>query len=128
MTMEKKYRLLKDDTIIVGGKTLYRIEALRDFADVKKGDKGGYVEEEEMLSHEMIAGYLTTLMYLTTLGYLAMLWYLVTLVCLARLSCLATLVCLTTFGYLETLGYVDMLMYAAMLGCLEPHGYVGTQK
>lgn len=49
--MEKKYRLLEDDIITVGGKTLYRIEALRDFADVKKGDKGGYVESEDNLSH-----------------------------------------------------------------------------
>lgn len=49
--MEKKYRLLEDDTITVGGRTLYRIEALRDFANVKKGDKGGYVEKEDNLSH-----------------------------------------------------------------------------
>ena len=49
--MKKKYRLLKNDTITVGGRTLYRIEALRDFADVKKGDKGGYVESEDNLSH-----------------------------------------------------------------------------
>ena len=34
------------------GHTLYRIEALRDFNDVKKGDLGGYVENEENLSHE----------------------------------------------------------------------------
>lgn len=52
MTMEKKYRLLEDDTITVGGRALYRIEALRDFADVKKGDKGGYIESEINLSHE----------------------------------------------------------------------------
>lgn len=50
--MKKKYKLLKDDTTIVDGRTLYRIEALRDFADVKKGDKGGYVESEKNLSHE----------------------------------------------------------------------------
>lgn len=49
--MEKKYRLLKNDTITVDGRTLYRIEALRDFADVEKGDKGGYVESEDNLSH-----------------------------------------------------------------------------
>ena len=49
--MEKKYRLLENDTITVGGKTLYRIEALKDFASVKKGDKGGYVESEDNLSH-----------------------------------------------------------------------------
>ena len=43
MTMEKKYRLLENDTITVGSGTLYRIEALKDFANVKKGDKGGYI-------------------------------------------------------------------------------------
>ena len=52
MTMEKKYRLLEDETITIDGRTLYRIEALRDFADVKKGDKGGYIESEINLSHE----------------------------------------------------------------------------
>lgn len=48
--MEKKYRLLEDDTVLVDGRTLYRIIALRDFADVKTGDKGGYVESENNLS------------------------------------------------------------------------------
>ena len=50
--MEKKYKLLENDTVTVGGRTLYRIEALRDFADVKKGDKGGYVESEDNLSQK----------------------------------------------------------------------------
>ncbi len=50
--MEKKYRLLEDDTITVCGRVLHRIEALRDFVYVKKGDKGGYVESEDNLSHE----------------------------------------------------------------------------
>ena len=43
--MEKKYKLTKE-TVNLFCKTLYRIEALRDFGDVKKGDKGGYVEKE----------------------------------------------------------------------------------
>ena len=47
--MEKKYRLT-EETINVINKTLYRIEALKDFGDVKKGDKGGYVKKEENLS------------------------------------------------------------------------------
>ena len=47
--MEKKYKLT-EETISVNGRTLYRIEALKDFGDVKKGDKGGYVEKEENLS------------------------------------------------------------------------------
>ena len=44
-----KYRLT-DETIVVDRRTLYRIEALKDFADVHKGDKGGYVEDEHNLS------------------------------------------------------------------------------
>lgn len=47
--MEKKYKLT-EETINVNGITLYRIEALRDFVDVKKGDKGGFVEKENNLS------------------------------------------------------------------------------
>lgn len=50
--MEKKYRLLDNDTIRVWGETLYRIEALKDFAAVKKGEKGGFIEKEDNLSHE----------------------------------------------------------------------------
>ena len=38
-----KYQLT-DETINVCGHTLYRIKALKDFRNVKKGDKGGYVE------------------------------------------------------------------------------------
>ena len=47
--MEKKYKLT-EETINVGDKTLYRIEALKDFSDVKKGEKGGFVENEKNLS------------------------------------------------------------------------------
>lgn len=47
--MEKKYKLT-EETINVNGKTLYRIEALKDFGYIKKGDKGGFVEKEENLS------------------------------------------------------------------------------
>ena len=47
--MEKKYKLT-EETINIANKTLYRIEALKDFANVKKGDKGGFVEKEENLS------------------------------------------------------------------------------
>ncbi len=38
--MEKKYKLT-NETLEYNGRTLYRIEALRDFSDVKKGDIGG---------------------------------------------------------------------------------------
>lgn len=46
-----KYKLT-DETITVGDRILHRIEALRDFGDVKKGDKGGFIEKEDNLSHE----------------------------------------------------------------------------
>ena len=47
--MEKKYKLT-NESVIVNDKTLHRIEALRDFGDVKKGYKGGFIEKEENLS------------------------------------------------------------------------------
>lgn len=45
--IESKYRLLKDDTLCISDKILYRIEALRDFSDVKKGDKGWLCRERK---------------------------------------------------------------------------------
>ena len=48
--MEKKYKLT-EETIEWCGYTLHRIEALKDFADVKAGDKGGWVEKEDNLAH-----------------------------------------------------------------------------
>ena len=48
--MEKKYQLT-EETIAVNNKTLYRIEALKDFNNVKKGDKGGFIEKVANLSH-----------------------------------------------------------------------------
>lgn len=47
----KKYRLT-NEKIIIGGRTLYRIQALRDFGDVKEGEFGGWIESEKNLSHE----------------------------------------------------------------------------
>ena len=49
--MEKKYKLT-DETINLCGKKLFRIKALKDFEDVKKGDKGGFIEDEHNLSHD----------------------------------------------------------------------------
>lgn len=50
--MNKKYKLDKEDTVIVEGKKLYRIVALIDIGEhVKAGDKGGFVEREWNLSH-----------------------------------------------------------------------------
>lgn len=47
----KKYELLKDQTISFAGSTL-RIRALKDFADVKAGDLGGYFASERNLAQE----------------------------------------------------------------------------
>lgn len=44
----KKYRLT-EETTKVGNRTLYRIQALRDFGNVKEGDIGGYIESEKNL-------------------------------------------------------------------------------
>ena len=49
--MEKKYKLT-DKTINLNGATLYRIEALKDFGEIKKGDKGGFIESENNLAHD----------------------------------------------------------------------------
>lgn len=48
--MEKKYKLT-DETIKCYGRTLYRIEALREFSGIRIGQKGGFVESEDNLSH-----------------------------------------------------------------------------
>jgi hypothetical protein len=50
--MEKKYELLVGDCLRAGDRTVYRIRALRNFSDVKRGDLGGYIENESSLTHE----------------------------------------------------------------------------
>lgn len=45
-----KYQLLRNDTIEMEGNILYRIQALRDFNDVKKDDLGGYVQSYSNLA------------------------------------------------------------------------------
>ena len=47
-----KYEILKDEFIEFDGRKLYRIRALKDFHNVKKGETGGYIESERNLSHE----------------------------------------------------------------------------
>ena len=47
----KKYELT-DETLKIGGRTLHRIRALRDFADVKAGNIGGWIEFKDNLSHD----------------------------------------------------------------------------
>ena len=49
--MEKKYRLT-EETKEWCGHTLHRIEALKDFGDVKAGGKGGWIEQEENLNQD----------------------------------------------------------------------------
>ena len=49
--MEKKY-ILTSETKEVNNHILHRIKALKDFGDVKKGDLGGWLENESNLSQE----------------------------------------------------------------------------
>lgn len=47
-----KYKIMKRNHGRCGLIKVYRIKALRDFGNVKKGDLGGYIESEDNLSHE----------------------------------------------------------------------------
>jgi len=51
----KKYTLLKNDTIQFHGKKLYRIQALRNIGKINKDTYGGYVESEKNLSFNDLA-------------------------------------------------------------------------
>ena len=55
----KKYELIPDDTIRIAKEgelkpfcKLFRVRALIDFADVKAGDLGGFIQSEKNLSHD----------------------------------------------------------------------------
>ena len=48
--MNTKYKIREDISKTFRGRTIYRIEALKDFGDVKKGDLGGWIEKELNLS------------------------------------------------------------------------------
>jgi len=50
--MTKKYELVAGDYLRAGDRTVYRIRALRDFGDVRRGDLGGYIESESALAHD----------------------------------------------------------------------------
>lgn len=47
-----KYAFTKETKTLPDGVILHRIKALRDFGSVKKGDLGGWIENEANLSHE----------------------------------------------------------------------------
>ena len=49
--MSKKYKLTSETKEVFGVK-LHRIEALMDFDDVEKGDKGGWIEKETNLDND----------------------------------------------------------------------------
>lgn len=50
--MGKKYEFVNEHKTLVGGETLHRIKALKDFGNVKAGDLGGWIEFEANLSQE----------------------------------------------------------------------------
>jgi NDP-sugar pyrophosphorylase family protein len=45
-----KYILIKDDTNLCNNRPYYRLEALKNFGDVKRGDRGGYIQYYRNLS------------------------------------------------------------------------------
>lgn len=45
-----KYEIIKEDSITYKGRKLYRIKALKDLYNVRKGQLGGYIESEKNLS------------------------------------------------------------------------------
>ncbi|MBB4077292.1 UDP-3-O-[3-hydroxymyristoyl] glucosamine N-acyltransferase [Bartonella fuyuanensis] len=51
MCYAKKFALT-NETRVFGNHTLYRVKALKDFADVKEGALGGFIEKESNLSHD----------------------------------------------------------------------------
>jgi len=52
MATNKKYKMLKNDTITCKGVKLHRIQALKSFNDVEWGDLGGYIQSHKNLSHD----------------------------------------------------------------------------
>ena len=56
----KKYELTNEIKNLPGGVVLYRIRALKDFADVKAGDLGGFVQSERNLDQDGNAWVLPT--------------------------------------------------------------------
>lgn len=48
--MDRKYELLKDETVDFYGKKLYRIRATENFNGVTEGEKGGYIESVDNLT------------------------------------------------------------------------------
>ena len=49
--MTKKYELMDETITLKNGVVLHRIRALKSFANVTKGDLGGWIEKEDNLSH-----------------------------------------------------------------------------
>lgn len=58
---------LTDKTIIIDGHILHRIQALKDFNLVAKGDLGGFVESEKIFLIKEIVGFMIMLKYMTML-------------------------------------------------------------
>ena len=48
----KKYTILENETKLLNGHTLYRIQALKDFNGVKAGENGGWIEGYHNLSQD----------------------------------------------------------------------------
>lgn len=57
MGEQNKYELTAESIRFYKNRTLYRIRALKDFADIKAGEVGGFVETEKILIKKVHAGY-----------------------------------------------------------------------
>lgn len=50
--MQKKYEFVAHDCVLAGTRRLFRIRAVRDFGEVRRGDLGGYIQCEKNLCHD----------------------------------------------------------------------------
>jgi hypothetical protein len=49
--MQKKYEFVARDWVLAGTRRLFRIRAVRDFGEVRRGGLGGYIECAANLCH-----------------------------------------------------------------------------
>lgn len=129
----KKYKLT-DETINLRGITLYRIEALTDFCNVKRGDKGGFVQCKRNLSQEgqcwvyddacvyglasvkVMLLYVTKRVCMVTLLYMKMLVFMETLKSMEMPWFMETLMCMVRHWFVDTLVYMTSLLYMTTRG------------
>ena len=109
-----KYRLT-DETIKVGEVILHRIECVTPFADVKVGDKGGWIEKESNLSqtdNAWVYGDARVFGYAEVKGNASVFGY-------AEVKGNAQV-----YGYAEVYGHAEVYDYVEVYGHAEVYDYV----